>query len=57
MFEMNAKEFEKDLISRLNSLSNQDIEKIRKEYNLQGDYGITPEGQSYWIAPKLHPYT
>ena len=57
MFEMNAKEFEKSLISGLNSLSKQDIEKIRKEYNLQGDYGITPEGQSYWIAPKLRPYT
>ena len=49
---MNAKEFEKSLISGLNSLSKQDIEKIREEYNLEGDYGITPEGQSYWIAPE-----
>lgn len=54
---MNAKEFEKGLISGLNSLSKQDIEKIREEYNLEGDYGITPEGQSYWIAPDLFPCT
>lgn len=47
MFEMNAKKIKKDLISRLKNLSNQDIEKIRKEYNLQGDYETAPEGQRY----------
>lgn len=46
---MTAKEFENGLISGLNKLNKQDIKKIRNEYNSEGDYGITSEGQSYYI--------
>lgn len=48
---MTAKEFEKRLLSGLNRLSKQDINEIKNEYNNKGDYGITIDGQSYWIPP------
>lgn len=49
---MDAKDFEKRLLEGLNKLSERDIEKIRDEYNSEGDYGITSDGVSYWIAPR-----
>lgn len=48
---MTAKEFEKGLLLGLNHLSKQDINEIKKEYDDEGDYGITIDGQSYWIPP------
>lgn len=47
---MNVKDFEKRLLTGLNKLNKQDIEKIRNKYNSEGDYGITLDGISYWIA-------
>lgn len=48
---MTAKEFEQTLLERLNTMSDDEITKIKNEYNTDGDYGITIYGQSYWIPP------
>lgn len=48
---MTAKEFEQTLLERLNTMSDDEINKIKNEYNTEGDYGITIDGQSYWIPP------
>lgn len=35
---MNAKEFKEKLLKSLNSLTDEDIKRIRDEYNSEGDY-------------------
>lgn len=46
---MDAKEFDKRLTERLNSLKDSEISTIRKQFNSEGDYGVDEYGRSYWI--------
>lgn len=48
---MTANEFKKSLLDHLNKMSDDEINEIKNEYNTEGDYGITSDGQSYWIPP------
>ena len=48
---MTANEFKKSLLDQLNKMSDDEINEIKNEYNTEGDYGITSDGQSYWIPP------
>lgn len=49
---MDAKEFVRGLKQGLNKLTSDQIEKIRIEYEQEGDYGITEDGRTYWIPSK-----
>lgn len=49
---MDAKEFDKKLTERLNSLTDSEICAIREKFNSEGDYGVDEYGRSYWIPPK-----
>ena len=46
---MTNKEFEKILLDSLNSLSAEDIKRIRNKYNTSGDWGVDEMGRSYLI--------
>ena len=48
---MTANEFKKSLLDHLNKMSDDEINEIKNEYNTEGDYEITYDGQSYWIPP------
>lgn len=43
---MTIKEFEQSLLNCLNRMNN---DKIKNKYEIEGAYGITIYGQSYWI--------
>lgn len=45
---MTIKEFEQSLLNCLNRMNN---DKIKNKYEIEGAYGITIDGQSYWIPP------
>lgn len=49
---MDVKEFEKGILDRLNKLTPEQIDKIHHEFNAKGDWGVTKDGESYWIPPK-----
>ena len=46
---MTIKEFEQSLLNCLNRMNNDKIKK--NKYAIEDDYGITIDGQSYWIPP------
>lgn len=46
---MTIKEFEQSLLNCLNRMNNDKIKK--NKYAIKDDYGITIDGQSYWIPP------
>lgn len=48
---MTANEFKKSLLDHLNKMSDDEINEIKNKYEIEGDYGITIYGQSYWIPP------
>lgn len=49
---MDARELKVGLLKGLNNLTNKDVERLRDEFNSEGDYGIDEYGNSYWIPPK-----
>lgn len=44
---MTAKEFEQSLLDCLNRMSNDKINEIKNKYEIEDDYGITIDRQSY----------